>query len=104
MSGLNDIIFLLMEQYIRQNIDKTFEELEALSDEELDKRIGEASMLLFEGLRSYVEGMTCCSNINYSHLSLEGTMDWQNQNFKLLCFERMRRYAKKHREECSNGK
>lgn len=84
-----------MESYTKDNITKAFSQLEALSDEELDKEIDDASMLLFEGLRSYVEHMTCNSNINFSHLSLEATMDWQKQNFKFLCFERMCRSAKK---------
>lgn len=93
-----------MELYTAQNIDKNFRDLAALSDKELDDQIDEATTLLFEELRIYVEHMTCNVDINFSHLVYEGRMDWQRKNFNYLCFERMRRYAKKRREECANGK
>lgn len=92
-----------MEDYTRENIQATFDKLAALSDKELDDQIDEATTLLFEELRIYVEHMTCNVDINFSHLVYEGRMDWQRKNFNYLCFERMRRYAKKRREECVNG-
>lgn len=86
-----------MTEYSKDNIDQTFSDLAAMSDAELEKAIDDAAILVMEGTRGYIEHMTCNSDINFSHLSLEATMSWQRQNFVFLCFEKMRRNAKQRR-------
>jgi len=84
-----------VERYNTDNIAQAFSDLAAMSDAELEKAIDDAAILVMEGTRGYIEHMTCNSDINFSHLSLEATMSWQRQNFEFLCFEKMRRNAKK---------
>jgi len=86
-----------MFPYDKQHVEKAFSDLAAMSDAELEKAIEDAAILVTEGLRAYIEHMMCNSDINFSHLSLEATMSWQRQNFEFLCFEKMRREAKKRR-------
>lgn len=95
---MEEEVIVRMLSYDKQHIEAEFSALAAMSDEELAKAIDNAAVLVMEGTRSYIEHMTCNRDINFSHLSLEATMSWQRQNFEFLCYEKMRRAAKKNKE------
>jgi len=79
----------------KETMDNKFDELKSISDSELEKKVDDAAVAVFDELRVLVEQLTCNNNLNNTHLIYEARFQENFNELRWLCYEKMARAKNK---------